>query len=146
MAQLHTITPLNSSRRRRRVGRGGKRGTYSGRGMKGQKSRSGARIRPAIRDLIKRLPKLRGTSGRVASGHTGPAAKTVTLAQLKHFAEGASVTMVTLEKAGIIHSKVLPAKIVATGTSPKKLNIIGVPISAGAAKAVKAAGGTVKHE
>src|SRR3989344_3427584 len=44
----------------KRIGRGGKRGTTSGRGTKGQKSRSGHRIRPAARDLLIRLPKLRG--------------------------------------------------------------------------------------
>ena len=43
-----------------RIGRGGKRGHTSGRGQKGQKSRSGHRIRPAERDLIMRLPKRRG--------------------------------------------------------------------------------------
>ncbi|MCS7200585.1 MAG: uL15 family ribosomal protein [Patescibacteria group bacterium] len=44
----------------KRVGRGGKRGNYSGRGMKGQKSRAGHRIRPALRDLILKIPKSRG--------------------------------------------------------------------------------------
>lgn len=43
-----------------RVGRGGKRGTTSGRGQKGQKSRSGRKMRPAERDLLIRIPKLRG--------------------------------------------------------------------------------------
>ena len=49
-----------NNKRVQRVGRGGKRGTTSGRGTKGQKSRSGHRIRPAERDLLIRLPKLRG--------------------------------------------------------------------------------------
>src|SRR3990167_4622491 len=47
-------------KKKKRVGRGGKRGTTSGRGTKGQKSRAGHRIRPAIRDLLIRIPKLRG--------------------------------------------------------------------------------------
>lgn len=42
------------------IGRGGKRGTTAGRGTKGQRSRSGHRIRPAERDLIMRIPKRRG--------------------------------------------------------------------------------------
>src|ERR1035437_3199841 len=42
------------------VGRGGKRGKTAGRGTKGQKARSGHKIRPEIRDMIKRIPKLRG--------------------------------------------------------------------------------------
>ena len=44
----------------KRIGRGGKKGNYSGRGMKGQKSRAGRKIRPALRDIILRLPQLRG--------------------------------------------------------------------------------------
>ncbi|MGC8776107.1 MAG: uL15 family ribosomal protein, partial [Minisyncoccia bacterium] len=57
--QLHELK-VKKSKNKKRVGRGGKRGTYSGRGQKGQKSRAGRRIRPAERDLIIRIPKLRG--------------------------------------------------------------------------------------
>ncbi len=58
--QIHQIRPIHKKKDRKRVGRGGKRGTYSGRGMKGQKSRAGAKFEPIIRSLIKRYPKLRG--------------------------------------------------------------------------------------
>ncbi|MFA5098885.1 MAG: uL15 family ribosomal protein [Candidatus Paceibacterota bacterium] len=58
--QLHELKSKSKSKARQRIGRGGKRGTYSGKGQKGQKSRSGHVIRPAERDLIQRLPKLRG--------------------------------------------------------------------------------------
>jgi len=58
--QLHQISPKIKSRKRKRIGRGGKRGTYSGKGVKGQKSRAGRRFPPAVRELIKRYPKLRG--------------------------------------------------------------------------------------
>lgn len=58
--QLHEIRPLHKGKKRKRVGRGGKRGTYSGRGQKGQKSRAGRRLEPVIREIIKRYPKLRG--------------------------------------------------------------------------------------
>ncbi|GIW66432.1 MAG: hypothetical protein KatS3mg095_0330 [Candidatus Parcubacteria bacterium] len=47
-------------KKRKRIGRGGKKGNYSGRGMKGQKSRAGRRIRPALRDIVLKFPKLRG--------------------------------------------------------------------------------------
>ena len=56
--QIHEFKSI--IKRTQRIGRSGKRGSYSGRGVKGQKSRSGHRIRPAERDLIIRLPKLRG--------------------------------------------------------------------------------------
>lgn len=58
--QLHELRPKHKIKKAKRIGRGGKRGTYSGRGMKGQKSRAGARFEPIIRGLIKRYPKLRG--------------------------------------------------------------------------------------
>jgi len=57
--KLHSLTSIRD-RKSQRIGRGGKRGTTSGRGQKGQKSRSGHRIRPAERDLILKLPKKRG--------------------------------------------------------------------------------------
>lgn len=56
--QLHQIK--FSLKKRKRVGRGGKKGNYSGRGLKGQKSRAGRRIRPAVRDIILKLPKRKG--------------------------------------------------------------------------------------
>ena len=56
--QLHELR--NKKRNKKRIARGGAHGKTSGRGTKGQKSRAGHRIRPAERDLIKKLPKLRG--------------------------------------------------------------------------------------
>jgi large subunit ribosomal protein L15 len=58
--QLHELQPKHKRKRRKRIGRGGKRGTYSGRGIKGQKARAGRKLKPAVRDWIKRYPKLRG--------------------------------------------------------------------------------------
>ncbi len=64
--KLHELKTIKG-REHRRVGRGGKRGTTAGRGTKGQHSRSGRRIRPAERDLIIRLPKLRGFRNKIKS-------------------------------------------------------------------------------
>jgi large subunit ribosomal protein L15 len=61
--QIHQLKKPNnksSERGKRRIGRGGKRGTYSGKGMKGQKSRAGAKIRPQIREAVLKFPKRRG--------------------------------------------------------------------------------------
>ncbi|MBI2637862.1 MAG: uL15 family ribosomal protein [Candidatus Sungbacteria bacterium] len=58
--QLHNVQTKTKFRRGQRIGRGGKRGTTAGRGTKGQKSRAGHRIRPALRDIIKKIPKSRG--------------------------------------------------------------------------------------
>ena len=51
---------IHKNKRSIAVGRGGTRGKTSGRGTKGQKARSGHKIRPEARDFIKRIPKLRG--------------------------------------------------------------------------------------
>jgi len=58
--QLHELRSNHPAKKKKRVGRGGKRGSYSGRGIKGQKSRAGRKLKPEIRELIKRYPKLRG--------------------------------------------------------------------------------------
>ena len=58
--QLHQIKPIHKPKVRRRVGRGGKRGTYSGRGQKGQNVRAGRKMVPALKEWIKKYPKLRG--------------------------------------------------------------------------------------
>lgn len=58
--QLHELKPKHKRTTKKRVGRGGRKGTYSGRGMKGQKSRAGRKMVPIIRELIKRYPKLKG--------------------------------------------------------------------------------------
>jgi large subunit ribosomal protein L15 len=61
--QLHELQPEHYNSDKKRIARGGKRGRTSGRGQKGQKSRSGRKMRPAIRDFVQRLPKLRGKHG-----------------------------------------------------------------------------------
>ncbi|MBZ1348680.1 MAG: hypothetical protein KY053_00355 [Candidatus Liptonbacteria bacterium] len=58
--QLHELQPIYKNKPKKRIGRGGKKGNYCGRGLKGQKSRAGHRIRPAEREFVLRLPKLRG--------------------------------------------------------------------------------------
>ena len=63
---LHEI-PSSNKNAQPRVGRGGKRGTTSGRGTKGQGAHAGRRIHPAVRDLIQRLPKLRGYKNKPKS-------------------------------------------------------------------------------
>ena len=57
--QVHELKPSNKPKKRRRIGRGGKRGNYSGRGSKGQKSRAGAKMRPQLREIINKFPKKR---------------------------------------------------------------------------------------
>ncbi len=67
--RLHELRPKTKLKSKKRIGRGGKRGTFSGKGVKGQKSRAGSKIRPGTRDLIQQIPKLRGAR------NTGPRGK-----------------------------------------------------------------------
>ena len=60
LTDLHPSPGSRPSRRRLGRGHGSGRGKTSGKGTKGQKARAGHKIRPEIRDLIKRIPKLRG--------------------------------------------------------------------------------------
>ncbi len=71
--KLHELTPVYRSKPARRIGRGGKRGTYAGRGSKGQKSRAGTRIRPGFRGgdnpIWKLFPKARGSAKKTDIKH-----------------------------------------------------------------------------
>ena len=58
--QIHNLKTTVPLKTKKRIGRGGKRGKTSGRGGKGQTARTGNSGRPEMRDVIKRLPKLRG--------------------------------------------------------------------------------------
>ena len=138
--QLHEIRPGIKKRLKKRVGRGGKRGTYSGRGQKGQKSRSGHRIRPAERDLIMRIPKLRGIKnkpknpGKIVSINVGELARLI---------KGTEITRGAFREAGIIE-KGQTVKILGSGNVARVLSVKGLKVSEGARKKIEAAGGTVK--
>ncbi|MDP3779545.1 MAG: uL15 family ribosomal protein [bacterium] len=135
--QIHQITKSSTNRVARRIGRGGKRGTYSGKGIKGQKSRAGAKMRPAEREILKKIPKLRGY--RFKSFRVQPV--TVTLLALeKKFKNGDTVSVETLYAAKMIKRQNgrMPRriKILGTGTLSKKLIFKDILFSEGAGKAV----------
>lgn len=58
--QFHSLKRKTPNKKSQQVGRGGTRGKTAGRGTKGQNARSGRKKRPELRDVIKRVPKLRG--------------------------------------------------------------------------------------
>lgn len=146
--RLHEIKKPRTQKKAKRVGRGGKRGTYSGRGMKGQKSRAGAKIRPAIRDFIKKFPKLRGAEGR---GRTRPQVvppASLDIAEVaRAFRAGEKVTPRTLLEKGLIYKRLgkLPSvKLLGSGNVGKKLLVAECQISKNARAALEKAGGTVQ--
>ena len=142
--QLHEIQPIHQRKRRKRVGRGGKRGTYSGRGLKGQRSRAGRRLKPAIRSLIKRYPKLRGY--RFKPLRLKPAI--VNLERLeKNFKSGDQVNpQILLQKRLIrkIKGKVPQVKILGKGKLTKSLQIAGCLVSKQAKEKIAKANGLVQ--
>lgn len=79
--QFHNLQAKTKRKRSRQVGRGGTRGKTSGRGTKGQNARAGNKKRPELRDVIKRVPKLRGR-GRSSLKSFRPKAQGVELQEL----------------------------------------------------------------
>lgn len=147
--QLHELKPTTPRKTAKRIGRGGKKGKTSGRGMKGQTARAGNSTRPEMRELIKKLPKLRGhgvnRSRTVNSERDLPIA--VNLNKLEAvFEAGATVSPKTLVASGLIlnvRKRAPKVKILATGEVTKKLTIEGCTVSAAAKAKIEAAGGTV---
>jgi len=97
--QIHELQPKKRSTRKR-VGRGGKRGTYSGKGNKGQMARSGNNKEPIIRGLIKKYHKLRGY--RFNPDNKGlKVAVNISVIE-KYFDDGDTVSPKTLIEKGIV--------------------------------------------
>lgn len=131
--QIHTLTSKTKRPHGKRVGRGGKRGTYSGRGQNGQRARAGHRIRPAERDLLIRLPKLRGFKNKTKSD----AAIVLRVGSLARLAKDEKLNAGVLKAAGLLGR----FKIVDGGNIKVALVIEGIPASAAAKKKIEAAGG-----
>ena len=140
----HNLKPKHKSKKKKRVGRGGKRGTYSGRGMKGQKSRAGRKMQPMIRELIKKYPKLRGYRARRKEKKIVG----INIAILdKKFKVGEIINpQVLIEKKIIkrIKGKIPLVKILGRGKIKKKLIVKGCQISKAAKEKIKQVEGTIK--
>jgi len=119
--QIHEIRPTHQRKQIKRVGRGGKRGTYCGRGRKGQKARESRNMVPVIRALIKRYPKLRGY--RFKSRQEKFAVVNLGILE-KKFQAGETVNPQTLLKHGLIRrikGRAPRVKILAEGQLTKSL-------------------------
>lgn len=142
--QINNLKRVHSNTKSVSVGRGGKRGKTSGRGMKGQNSRAGRKKRPEMRDFIKRLPKLRGYAFNMIGKK--PVALNVGVLD-KAFKAGETVTIATLIEKGILgnsEGKERTVKILAGGEITKKLTIEAVSVSNGAKEKIEKAGGSIK--
>ncbi|MEI6238614.1 MAG: 50S ribosomal protein L15 [bacterium] len=141
--QTHNLIPRTKNRKTMLVGRGGKRGKTSGRGTKGQNARSGHKKYPEIRDMIKKLPKLRG----YAFNSFAQKPAIVNLGAIEGaFKAGEKVTPATLIEKNLvklIESKTPAIKILSQGDITKKLSFEGLLFSAGAKEKIEKAGGSI---
>ena len=141
------LSPAPGSRQsRKRVGRGdgSGHGTYSGRGCKGQKSRSGCKIRPGFEGgqlpIIKRLPRKRGFVNIFKTQYS-----TVNLSRLNIFESGSEVTPDKLVATRVVRSLHHPIKILGEGDINYPLVIKANKFSAAARAKIEAAGGRVEE-
>ena len=138
--------PAGSQHKRKRVGRGdgSGHGTYSGRGLKGQKARSGGGVRVGFEGgqtpLIKRLPYRRGFTN-VFRVEYAP----VNVSQLERFEAGTEVTPELLREVGIIKSLRQPVKVLGDGQISKALTVRAHRFSAAAKEKIEAAGGSTEE-
>jgi len=144
---LEKLSPApGSKKKRKRVGRGdgSGHGTYSGRGCKGQKSRSGNKMRPGFEGgqlpLIKRLPQKRGFVNIFRTEYS-----VVNIDKLGIFEPGSEVTPEKMVAAGVVKSLRRPIKVLAGGEINHPLVIKANKFSAAAKAKIEAAGGRVEE-
>lgn len=145
--QTNQLKRAYPNRKRMTVARGGKRGKTSGRGGKGQTARAGNKRRPEWRDIIKRLPKLRGR-GVNQNKSIQTKATVVNLQVIEEmFIGGESVTPNSLLEKGIVSRKDgrMPViKILGDGELTKMVKVSGCKMSATAKEKIVKAGGSVE--
>ena len=149
---LSNLKPAQARKDRKRVGRGlgSGKGRYSGRGLKGQKARSGSKkMRAGFEGgqmpLYMRVGKLRGSTSKDAMpiGPFRTATQAVNLRDLDaRFGDGDSVTPHTLKVHGLATRAGVNVKILGQGEITKKLNVTAHAFSATAREKIEAAGGT----
>ena len=152
--QLHQLVSKTKNKKRKRVGRGGKRGTFSGHGSKGQKSRAGTRIRPGFRGgdnpIWKLFPKRRGATKKVDIKHAKFQVRQIKPAIVSldvlnsNFKDNEIVSPKTLVKNGIIGKTDSVVKILGDGELSKKLIFSRLKFSKSAKDKIIKSGSIIK--
>jgi len=150
---LSNLKPAQPRKARKRIGRGlgSGKGRYSGRGIKGQKSRAGSNKMPAGFEggqmpIDMRVGKLRGNTSADAMpiGPFRTYSQPVNVASLEErFEAGADVTPEALKAVGLIAKLSVDVKVLGEGDLTKKLSVTAHSFSKAAAEKIEAAGGTV---
>lgn len=151
---IHELKPTTKNKKKKRIGRGGKRGTFSGKGTKGQKARAGvhmgADFRGGNRPLWKVFPKKRGSTKKVEIKHRSfqvrdPKAFPVNLELINEvFHENAVVSPTTLLEKKVIKKADKTVKVLGTGELSKKLTFEGLTFSQSAKEKIAKANGEIK--
>ena len=149
---LHTLKPAQARKERKRVGRGlgSGKGRYSGRGIKGQKARSGSHAMPAGFEggqmpIDMRMPKLRGNTSADAMpiGPFRTYSQPVNLRDLERlFEDGDTVNLEAMVEKGLLKNTKADVKVLGTGELTKKLAVTAHGFSASAREKITAAGGS----
>ncbi|MFU8765974.1 MAG: 50S ribosomal protein L15 [Haliea sp.] len=143
--RLNTLSPSPGSRKdAKRVGRGigSGLGKTAGRGHKGQKSRSGGKVRPGFEGgqmpLQKRLPKY---------GFTSRVSRTTAQVRLGELnaVQSDVVDLEALKAADVIRQDVLRVRVFLSGELTKALTVKGLAVTKGAREAIEKAGGKVEE-
>ena len=143
----HLIIPSPGARKgRKRIGRGNAAGggTYAGRGLKGQKSRSGKSIMRGFEGgqlrMIKGLPMKRGFNNIFKTNYA-----LIKLDTLEAFEAGTQITPELLRERGLLRGRVNPVKILGDGQLTKSVTIAAHRFTRSARAKIEAAGGTVQE-
>jgi large subunit ribosomal protein L15 len=143
--QTHTVKRNTKNKKHKQLGRGGRHGKTSGRGGKGQTARAGNKRRPQMRDIIKKIPKLRGYKFKSIEEIVTP----VNLDAISNaFKAGDVVSPKTLLENKVIKTKnarTPRVKILARGEMKIKVTVTGCLVSASAKEAIEKAGGKVEE-
>ena len=143
--RMNDLAPTPGSvHKKKRIARGNSsgHGTYAGRGIKGQKSRSGPDLRIGFEGgqipLVRALSRKRGFNNRFRVEY-----EPINVGQLGKLKAGSTVTTESLREAGIAKSRLLPVKILGDGDIGVKLSVEVERVSASAKAKIEAAGGSV---
>ena len=147
--QLHELKRNTPNKKKITIGRGGKRGKTSGRGHKGQRAHGDHGVRPEMRDIIKRIPKLRGygknRARTVNSSRVRPVVVNVSALE-KAFKKGEKITPTVLVEQGVISKKggrVPTVKILGVGILTKSITVTDCLVSKTAKEKIEKTGGSI---
>ena len=146
MMEHQLTSPKGARRAKKRIGRGNAAGggTYAGRGMKGQKSRSGFGLIPGFEGgqlrLVKGLPMNRGFNNKFKTYYS-----LIKLEDLDQFADGEHITPESLQARGLLRNQRSPIKILGNGEVSKSLTVAAHKFTQSAREKIEAAGGMVEE-